>query len=614
MCGINGIFLKDRDRSVDRSAVLLMRDSMAHRGPDDEGILINQNVGLGHRRLSIIGLKTGQQPMTDSSGKLWIVYNGETYNYAALKESLQDRGYQFQTESDTEVVLNLYAEYGPLCVEHMNGLFAFAIWDSSSRQLFIARDRLGIKPLYFLNNSDSFVFASEIKAVMQSGHYSSSIDVTTVYEYFMFRAVSGHRTMFEGIRSLPPGHRMVITEKSTNIEQYWSASTCDSTGARNIDNAVDQLDELLTDAVRIRLMSEVPLGTFCSGGVDSSLVTALAARARGSSINTFSVGFKEKEYDESHFARVVSEMYATKHHEIQIDGREFANLLPSLVRLNDEPLNFANSVHIFAVSILAKDYVTVVLTGEGADELFLGYPRYNLPQIAQKLDWIAAVAGPALSAVKKIFNDHRFKKLSANLSMPASDRILFSAAANEIESIDKLLDKSLPRDLDYRRNLVDSLSRTEDILRQVSINDQNTYLVSILNRQDKMSMAASVEARVPFLDYRIVEFANQLPSSVKQRGLITKRIVKKLASRYLPNEVIHRRKSGFGVPLRDYFEDKVGLGQLATHLIYDTEYTDFLDKSWLVYLLKSHQSGEVDNSELLWTAVNFLLWKEEYRV
>ncbi|RLA46776.1 MAG: asparagine synthase (glutamine-hydrolyzing) [Gammaproteobacteria bacterium] len=614
MCGINGIFLKDKERVVQRAEVVSMRDSMIHRGPDDEGIFVDRDLGLGHRRLSIIGITTGNQPMTNSGQTLWIVYNGETYNYTALRKLLEARGHRFETESDTEVVLNVYAEYGPDCVRHMNGFFAFAIWDSQKRQRFVARDRLGIKPLYFIDNADCFVFASEIKSILKSGYCDAAINSSAVYEFFVFRAVCGEQTLFDGVRSLLPGHRMTITENATQIEQYWDESSGGNQPISGMNDAVDRLDELLTDAVNIRLMSEVPLGTLCSGGVDSSLVTALAARACGTAINTYSVGFKEADFDESGYARLVSAEYGTKHHEVQLTGQQFAELLPDLVRLNDEPLNFANSVHIYAVSKLAKEHVTVVLTGEGADELFIGYPRYHLPRFAAKLDSVRWLASPILSAASAVFRDHRFKKLQQYLNISHNDRVLLNSAINETDLANEVLDQSVSKTLGYRRIVAHSLAGGSDVLSNLSINDQKTYLVSILNRQDKMSMAASVESRVPFLDYRIVEFANNLKSSNKTRGWDTKQIVKKVAARYLPGEVVHRRKSGFGVPLTTYFRDNSGLRQLAERLINESDYHGLLDKRVLLQRLDEHRVGSADNSELLWTAVSFLTWKEQYGV
>lgn len=614
MCGINGIFHRDRDRAVDERAVLAMRDCMVHRGPDEEGVHVDRDLGLGHRRLSIIGLTTGQQPMTDATGNLCIVYNGETYNYAALRASLQSKGYSFRTDSDTEVVLNLYAEYGADCVTHMNGLFAFAVWDKRKRELFIARDRLGIKPVYYTNTDKGFVFASEIKSVLASGLHEPRINTQAVYEYFMFRAVCGEQTLFDGVQSLLPGHHMLVSDEGVTIQQYWNEHSGSDTGIHTMDAAVDRLDELLTDAVNVRLMSEVPLGTFCSGGVDSSLVTALAARARGSAINTFSVGFDEVAFDESEYARKVSAKYGTTHHEIRITSKDFADYVPQLVHLNDEPLNFANSVHIYAVSKLAKEFVTVVLTGEGADELFLGYPRYHLPRFAATLDRVSWLSKPLLSTAATVLRDHRFAKLRRYLDISREDRVLLNAASGQDEEVRAVLDNVIPSSLDYRRKIAHELADGGDIMARLSVNDQKTYLVSILNRQDKMSMGASIEARVPFLDYRVVEFANHLQSSCKTRGWDTKQVVKKVASRYLPDDVVHRRKSGFGVPLAQYFRESDGLGATIERLINDTDYEGLLDKSTLQDRLAQHRDGKADHSEILWTTLNFLTWKEQYEL
>lgn len=614
MCGINGIFLKDTGSRVDEQDIVRMRDSMTHRGPDDWGTHLDGHVGLGHRRLSIIGLTTGHQPMSNVDGSCWIVYNGETYNYKDLRADLEKRGYQFRTESDTEVVLNLYAEYGRDCVRHMNGLFAFAIWDKNSRNLFLARDRMGIKPLYFTKSSSGFAFASEIKALLASGHCDAALNDNAIFEFFMFRSISGEKSLFKGVYSLLPGHHMTIGKSGIDVRRYWDEHAGSEPSVQSIDEAVERLDQLLFDAVRDRLISEVPLGTFCSGGVDSSLVTAIAAKLKGDAINTFSVGFDDAAYDESDYARAVSNMYATRHHEIRLTGQEFARHLSELVRLNDEPLNFANSVHIYAISKLAKEHVTVVLTGEGADELFLGYPRYHLPRISETLDKVKLLAKPALPLAARILRDHRLEKLGWNLNLTRDERVLLNSATADATQVDSLLKDTVPRNLTYRQQVARDTLSTPDVMSRLSIGDQKTYLVSILNRQDKMSMAASVEARVPFLDYRIAEFANHLASDFKTTGWRTKEIVKKVAEKYLPNGVVHRRKSGFGVPLAEYFRDSNGLGGIASRLINDSDYEQFLDRRELQSMLRKHQSDEADYSEMLWTATNFLVWKEQYDV
>ena len=382
----------------------------------------------------------------------------------------------------------------------------------------------------------------------------------------MFRGVSGERTLFDGVMSLLPGHCMTISPDEIAKKQYWSHDVGARSTNNNVEDAAEELDELLNDAVKIRLMSEVPLGTFCSGGVDSSLVTAIAARHVGQPINTFSVGFHESGYDETSYARLVSSKYGTQHHEVRLTGREFADALPELIYLNDEPLHFANSVHIFAISRLAKQFVTVVLTGEGADELFCGYPRYHIPRIIRRIQALPAVYFPLFKLAHLVTKDHRLEKILAQRRRDTKDLILMNGATGEMDVVNQVLRAELERNVEFRTVVAQFGEEEGDLLDRLSMSDQQTYLVSILNRQDKMSMGASVEARVPFIDYRIVEFANRLQSRAKTRGLGTKQIVKRVAEKYLPKDVVHRRKSGFGVPLKQWFMANQPLGNLAAEL------------------------------------------------
>lgn len=614
MCGITGILYKDKHRKVDQELLISMRDCMTHRGPDEKGIYQVDNLGLAHRRLSIIGLSTGTQPMLNAEETLCIVYNGEIYNYRELRQQLERKNYQFRTESDTEVIIHLYSEYGKDCVHHLNGMFAFAIWDARSKTLFLARDRLGIKPLYYADTPEAFVFASEIKSVLASQCIPSKCNQSAVYEYFLFRAVTGEQTLFEGVRSLLPGHRMFVTEKGIEIEKYWDHLSVDRISDIGFEQAVDKLKELLEDAVRIRLMSEVPLGTLCSGGVDSSLVTAMAARLTRQPVNTFSVGFYESDYDETEYARIVSREYKTNHHEIKISNRDFTDYLPEMITLNDEPLNFSNSIHIYAISKLAKDYVTVVLTGEGADELFLGYPRYQIPRLISYLGRYRRLFTPLLAAGSGFIKDHRLDKLSSYLNMDPVEILLLNAASSNPSQVNSLLNKEITKSLVYRKQVVKEMDARHDILARLSVQDQKTYLISILNRQDKMSMGASIEARVPFLDYRVVEFANEIASSSKIKRFNTKLIVKKVAEDYLPQEVIYRRKSGFGVPMAKWFRERNGLGGVTERLVNEGRLNGYLNKEMLVKLFYEHKKEQADHSEILWTTVNFLLWKEQYAI
>lgn len=612
MCGITGVIFRDQERAVKEEILIDMRDSMVYRGPDDAGVYVDQHIGFAHRRLSIVGLTSGHQPMTNDARDLWIVFNGEIYNYPQLKKDMLKKGYSFKTESDTEVIIHLYAEYGKDCVKYLNGMFAFAIWDKRNRQVFMARDRLGVKPFYYAEFDNAIIFGSEIKSLLAYPGFEACCNKDAVFEYFVFRAVSGEQTLFDGVKSLLPGHHMTISDGGYTIEKYWDALQTEIQHNLSVDQAVERLDELLNDAVRIRLMSEVPLGTFCSGGVDSSLVTAMAANAIGQPVNTFSVGFHEADFDETYYARMVSDQYQTRHHELKLDSDEFTHLLPDLIYLNDEPLNFSNSVHIYAISKLAKEYVTVVLTGEGADELFLGYPRYQIPRIARNLKRLSWIARPLLQIGSIIKDDHRLEKLSYYLDHDIRDVMRMNSATCRSEDVRRILMSSVPTGLDYRDAVLNQASGMDHLLSRMSLQDQKTYLVSILNRQDKMSMGASIEARVPFLDYRMAEFANSLPASTRINGFDTKMLVKKVALNYLPREVIYRRKSGFGVPLAEWFRKPNGLGGMLENMINAGGYEEYLDPESLKRVYQQHVDGEADYAELLWTVLNFLLWKHRF--
>ncbi|MEW8027523.1 MAG: asparagine synthase (glutamine-hydrolyzing) [Candidatus Thiodiazotropha sp.] len=612
MCGIAGVFYADPSKIVDKAKLTAMRDVFSYRGPDDSGLYISGSLGLAHRRLSIIGLATGHQPMADSSKKYWIVFNGEIYNYKDLKVGLEQKGYTFSTTSDTEVIIYLYMEYGTKCVSYLNGMFAFAIYNENDQSLFLARDRMGIKPLYYCKTDSAIYFSSEVKSILEYGEIEKSINTKALYEYFMFRGVAGENTMFDKVLSLLPGHYMLIKQNHTEIVKYWDLLDIEKDPTLNRATAIEGIEYLLKDAINIRLMSEVPLGTFCSGGIDSSLVTAIAAGIAGDNMNTFSVGFNEVNYDESKYAKLVSEKYDTTHHELILNNEEFASLLERSIKLNDEPLHFSNSVHILALSELAKQTVTVVLTGEGADELFMGYPRYLIPELLNKIRNISWVASPVLKLLTTLISDHRLRKLSDYSSFDYETMMMLNSAVNQKDIVDRAVTSSGINALEYRKYVAASVMNYEKTMDMVSLQDQLTYLVSILNRQDKMSMGASVEARVPFIDYRLVEFANSIPSSIKIEKTNTKLLIKTIAEKYLPKDLIYRRKSGFGVPISDWIKDKNGLGKIVKEVIFDTKRDDNINLDMVRDQYQMHVSGRKDTSELLWTTVNYLLWRDIY--
>ena len=612
MCGITGIFY--RDATCDAAMLTAMRDVILHRGPDDGDNFIDGTIGLGHRRLSIVDLGGGHQPMFTEDGRFVVVYNGEIYNYPELRRELEAQGAHFRTHSDTEVILHLHARIGDAAVGRLNGIFAYALWDRSTRRLLLARDRAGIKPLYYVAGPRGLAFGSEVKALFKSDLATPRINTAGVGEYLMFRQVAGKANLFDGVMTLPPGHTMVVAEGVPQPPvRYWSSVAAVPAFKGTYHDAVDALDRELNAAVKRQLMSDVPLGTFCSGGIDSSLTTAIAARHAGRAINTFSVGFHEASYDESAYARMAATHVGTNHHELKIDEREFAELLPKLIWHHDLPLNFANSVHIYALSVLARKHVTVVLTGEGADELFGGYPRYYIPRISQRL---AAIPGPLRSGLLGLLGlvpDHRIAKLRRFASRPLDDILIYNSTGTESAAIARVMHGRTP-DLSARLAFLrDAQRASPDPVDVLAALDFQTYLVSILNRQDKMSMATSIEARVPFLDNEIIDFARSLPVDFKQTMRHRKRVLKDVALRYLPADIVHRRKSGFGVPLAPWFRGTGPVGKLLQAAVQSPEITGLLDGAAVTQMHAEHRAGSADHSELLWGVLNLALWRQAYR-
>lgn len=610
MCGIVGLVYRDAFRPCGEDVVLAMRDIFPYRGPDDAGLYVDGPAGLGHRRLSIIDLGGGHQPMSDPSGRYWVVFNGEIYNYRTVRQELVARGHVFRTQSDTEVILALYAERGDECVHAMNGMFAFAIWDRGRRSLFLARDRMGVKPLYYADAAGAFVFASEIKALFASGEIQARCREEALAEYLVFRQVAGNDSMFRGVSAVPPGCTMTWRDGQTRIRRYWSPLP--EPGAEPVPaaDAPRMLRELLEDSVRLRLISDVPVGTFCSGGVDSSLVTAIAARQKGEPVNTYSIGFDEADYDESRYAELVSKQYGTVHHELRVGNREFSELFPRMVWHNDEPLNFPNSVQIFALSRLAKERVTVVLTGEGSDELFAGYPRYRIPGLTGMYRRVPRLLR---RLARTWLNDHRLDKLERYAAMAADDVLVYNSSYLPTDAA-KGLAPGLPAiDVGHRQAcLAATRSLGLDSAMRASLLDQETFLVSILHRQDKMSMAASIESRVPFMDYRVVEFANRVPATLKLNRATGKAIVKAVAREFLPSEIVDRRKSGFGVPLDRWCRADEGVGERILALPQDPA-AGWLDRRLLSRLVSDHRSRVREHSELLWAALNLCTWRVTFR-
>jgi len=585
---------------------------MTHRGPNDCGTFASDSVLLGHRRLSIIDIDGGHQPMVSENGDVCLVFNGEIYNFRELRSELLSKGHRFKSASDSEVILRLYLDAGIQSVARLNGIFAFAIWDRRSGELHLVRDQMGVKPLYYAVNSGQVAFASEIKAIFELDLIDAEVDYTCIDEYLLFKEVSGDRTLFSGVRRLLPGSVLTISNHGMDLSSYWQIAA-DGTPASppsTFNAAVDRLDDLLQESVRRQMISDVPLGTLCSGGVDSSLVTAIAAMNHPGVINTFSVGFHEPSFDESPYARSVAEHCSTHHHELRVSNDEFANQLSELIWHNDEPLHFPNSVQIYFVSKLAARHVTVVLTGEGADELFGGYPRYQILRLSKYWKRLPESIRTLLATSARRLGDHRIGLLQAYSAFSESDAILLNSSGS-MPSTGAIRSNATKG---YRRHILNELAYVKDPIARLAMLEQHTYLVSILNRQDKMSMAASIESRVPFLDPDLVRFANALPSDYKISWLQNKRILKEVAKRHLPASVVNRKKSGFGVPLAIWLRQDSGIGKIAADLHNDEFVESIFGPGSIKRLHQEHRQGLGDHSDVLWCALNLKLWRDDFDI
>ena len=633
MCGINGIAFSSRSgRTVSRPQLEAMRDVVRHRGPDDEGLFIDRNVGLGHRRLSIVDVAAGHQPMTNEDASLHIVYNGEIYNHADYREWLESRGHVYKTHCDTETILHLYEEYGVDCVEHLRGMFAFAIWDQRKQELFIARDRLGVKPLYYFHADDgSLYFGSEIKTIFAAGALKPELNYRALPDYLANHAPSGSRTLFEGVRRLLPGETLVWRDGKIDIRTYWGISFDKARDEGYSDqDYIEQWTELFRTSVKLRLMADVPLGMFLSGGIDSSAIAAMMSGMVDEPIKTFSVAFREREANELEYARLVAERYKTDHHEIIVSPEDFFAALPKLIWHEDEPLAHPSSVALYFVSHLASQHVKVVLTGEGSDELLAGYARYW--KTLQNLSWGKRYHELTPEAIK---NGVR----KALYALPSGSRIrqkllrTFLVLTPDIPSLyldnfavfpKNTLRQLLTADVRDRIGPVGYLdpyllmyklletASPQSLLDRLLFIDIKTYLHELLMKQDQMSMAASIESRVPFLDHKLVEFTAALPERMKLRGWTTKYILRQSMKGVLPEKILTRPKMGFPVPIGAWFRGPYSY--VLDEFVLSSRALDrgIFDPDFVRDLVRRHQSGGENHDERLWALVNFEMWQRRF--
>jgi asparagine synthase (glutamine-hydrolysing) len=624
MCGIAGIVRND-GAPVDRELVARMNEAIRHRGPDEDGFYFSDGVGLAMRRLAIIDLKSGQQPIHNQDRTAWIVFNGEIYNYRELREQLEALGHEFYTDSDTEAIVHAYDQYGTDCPKHLRGMFAFAIWDERTKSLFLARDRVGKKPLLYAELDGELVFGSEFTALLQHPRISRDVDVEAIHYYLTFICVPAPLTAYRAIRKLEPGHWLLWRGGEIKTERYWQL---DFSKKVSLDEAEagERVVELLREAVRVRLMSEVPLGAFLSGGIDSSAVVALMAQESSEKIKTFSIGFDEQDFSELHHARRVAEHVGADHHEfiVRPDAME---VLPTLVEHYGEPFADSSAIPSYYVSKETRAFVTVALNGDGGDECFAGYQRYAAMNIAQKYANLpGALRNGVISNVVNALPGfdtrqnplRKARRFLAAASLPPVERYL-----RWVSSFDEAAKQNLYAE-GFRQQT--AKFRTASILEPwfakangagivdaALLTDTMTYLPNdLLVKMDIASMTVSLEARSPFLDHRLMEFAASLPEKLKLRRLTTKYLLKRVLKKLVPAENLNRSKMGFGVPIGHWFRGAMQPFLRETLLSEKALGRGLFKPEMVRQLIDSHVSVKADHSHRLWTLLMLELWFERF--
>jgi len=622
VCGIAGIVDSEGIGADEVAAATRMRDVLTHRGPDGAGLYSDPHAVLAHRRLSIVDLAGGHQPLSNEDGTVWVTYNGEIYNHGDVRPSLERCGHRYRTKSDTETIVHAYEEWGDDCVHRFRGMFAFAVWHSATRRLLLVRDRLGVKPLYWARAGSRLLFASEIKSILASGLIAAEPNEQVIPELLATRYTSGVETLFRGIFKLLPGHRLILEDGRLSVEQYWDLPLDGPDPA--LDHADDQrlieeFRERLQESVRLRLMADVPLGMFLSGGIDSSAVAALMAREVPRPIETFSVAFSDRAFSELTYAREVAQAVGAISHEVVIDDGDFFGALPRLIWHEDEPIAHASSVPLHFVSALAREHVKVVLTGEGADELLAGYGKYPRALINWNAGGVYERLVPQL--FRSVVSTSIVPRLPGTLGRFA--RRSFLAMTRKPEAM--FLDNFAGMPLHVQRELLNPHSAAGDpysnsleyfgrvngangMLGRLLYTDVKTYLVELLMKQDQMSMSASIESRVPFLDHQLVEFAARLPERLKLRGFTTKRVLREAMRGVLPERILRRPKMGFPVPFARWMRTDWNATAQAVLLDRRSRQRGLIDGAAVAALLRDHREGRRDGGDAIWSLLNLELW------
>lgn len=623
MCGICGTVYRDQQRKVDGMQLEAMSSLLHHRGPDDAGIYIRGHVGLAHRRLSIIDLSpAGHQPMANEDESIWIVFNGEIYNYPDIRDRLLDKGHTFRSHTDTETIIHLYEEKGESCVENLRGMFAFALWDEKRHRLFCARDRAGKKPFVYAHTEEGLFFASEIKSLLVNPSLSKEIDYTALHHYLTYQYVPAPLSIFSAIKKLPPGHILIHEGDKLTVQRYWSLSYRNKIVLPRLEDYGEQFRELFEEAVKIRLRSDVPLGAFLSGGIDSSLVVAVMQRLMSQPVKTFAIGFEEEAYNELDYARLIARQYKTDHHEFVVKP-DAVSIMPKLVWHYNEPFADSSAIPTYYVSKMTREYVTVALNGDGGDESFAGYERYRADKLAHYYRFVPSC-----------IRDGIVQKLLERIPFRPDRRSFLRRLKRFVGGISEIPERRYVRwicffDNEMKRDLytpsfheltkgIDSVELTvqwygkadgQAFIDKTLFVDVMSYLPEdLLVKVDVASMAHSLEARSPFLDHKVMEFAASLPADLKLRGMESKYLLKRTLDGMIPRTILQRKKMGFGVPLDLWF--KRDLKEMAYDVLLDRRSVErgYFKKEIVRKLLDEHVAEQYDHSYRIWALLFLELW------
>jgi len=622
MCGICGFTWNDKN------LVSKMNDAITHRGPDQDGVYTADGISLGHRRLSIIDLSDhGRQPMQNEDGNVQLAFNGEIYNYAELKPELEQRGHKFASNTDSEVIIHAYEEYGTDCVNKLRGMFAFAIWDAPKQQLFIARDRIGIKPLYYYNSNGKFIFGSEIKSILENKEVPRKLNHQAFYDYIGFEFVPAPETMFRDIMKLPAGHHLVCKNGNITITEYWDLSLKPNAENLSYDDAVEKQREILDYSVKSHLMSDVPLGVFLSGGLDSSALVAMMRRHITGKLQTFTIGYKDKSFGELDFAKQVADYFDTDHQVLMIDDKLTPDHVEKALWHLDEPMTDLSSVPLLLLCEQAKKHVTVCLSGEGGDESYAGYDRFKASRLNR---YFSAIPKPLrshiISPLVAMLPDQPQKKGAINMlkrfvegsNLPKEGQHLRWQYFSDDKQDAALFNDSLKNNANFdrfrfMRSYLEKCDAADSVNREIYLDMRYQMPDSVLMKVDKMSMASSLEVRVPLLDHVLVEFIASLPGNWKLKGLDTKHVFRSALDGMLPDNIVHRGKQGYSLPVKNLLR-----GQMKQYMLDLFDQSEIvknnINKKTLDRLIEEHSNMKHNHNHVLWALINTAIWQHKFNV